>query len=364
MHQPTPSLGRLLMTTDTIGGVWTYALELAQALQEYNIEVVLATMGRRPEAQQRAAIQRLGNMTLYESTFKLEWMHDPWADVQAAGAWLLDIEALTRPDLVHLNGYVHGALPWRSPTLVVGHSCVFSWFAAVRGGAPPADWQRYRREVAHGLRQAHLVTAPTAAMLGALQTHYGAFNAAPAAYNGRSARDFAPGAKEPVIFAVGRLWDEAKNVSTLDQVAPHLSWPVYVAGEACHPEGSAAPLRVVRRLGQLSPDALAAWLSRAAIFALPARYEPFGLSALEAGLAGCALVLGDIPSLREVWGDAAMFVPPDQPEVLAATLQTLIADAPRRELYACRARRRAMQFTPQRMARGYLALYTQLMSPE
>ncbi len=32
---------------------------------------------------------------------------------------------------------------------------------------------------------------------------------------------------------------------------------------------------------------------------LPARYEPFGLSVLEAALSGCALVLGDIPSLRE-----------------------------------------------------------------
>ena len=57
------------------------------------------------------------------------------------------------------------------------------------------------------------------------------------------------------------------------------------------------------------------WLRRATIFALPARYEPFGLSALEAGLAGCALVLGDIP-MREVWHDAAMFVPPEQPAAL------------------------------------------------
>jgi glycosyltransferase involved in cell wall biosynthesis len=106
---------------------------------------------------------------------------------------------------------------------------------------------------------------------------------------------------------------------------------------------------------------LAKWLARAAIFALPARYEPFGLLPLEAGLSGCALVLGDIPSLREVWGDAALFVAPDQPAGLEAALQTLIRNAPFRDWLAKRARERALQYTPERMARAYMALYTQLM---
>ena len=64
-------------------------------------------------------------------------------------------------------------------------------------------------------------------------------------------------------------------------------------------------------LGRLDERRWPSGWPRAAIYALPARYEPFGLSALEAALSGCALVLGDIPSLREVWGDAAVFVPPD-----------------------------------------------------
>ena len=34
------------------------------------------------------------------------------------------LERRLRPDVVHLNGYTHGALPWRAPVLVVGHSCV------------------------------------------------------------------------------------------------------------------------------------------------------------------------------------------------------------------------------------------------
>ena len=123
--------------------------------------------------------------------------------------------------------------------------------------------------------------------------------------NGRAALTAAPVVKEPFILAVGRLWDEAKNVAALERVAPRLGWPVSVAGEEAHPGGGQVRPGHVRRLGRLAPEALAPWFARASIYALPARYEPFGLSALEAALAGCALVLGDIPSLREVWGDAA-----------------------------------------------------------
>lgn len=99
------------------------------------------------------------------------------------------------------------------------------------------------------------------------------------------------------------------------------------------------------------------WLGRAALFALPARYEPFGLSALEAGLAGCALVLGDIPSLREVWGDAAYFVPPEEPEALRQALVKLSGDLAARIELAVRARRRALEYSPARQAAGYLAVY-------
>jgi glycosyltransferase involved in cell wall biosynthesis len=348
------------MTADTLGGVWTYALELAPALQPYGIDIMLATMGAPLQAAQREAVQQVKNITLFESAFKLEWMDDPWQEVAAAGVWLLELAAHTQPDIVHLNGYVHAALPWQCPILVVGHSCVTSWFAAVKGTEPPAMWHRYCQEVRRGLRCAGLVTAPTRAMLTALHRHYGTFAAAQAIPNGCKADRFVPDVKEPFIFTAGRLWDEAKNIAALDQIAPHLPWPIYVAGEPCHPHGSATRLRNIIGLGQLGLEDVALWLSRAAIFVLPARYEPFGLSALEAGLAACALVLGDIPSLREVWDDAALFVPSEQPEALAEALLGLINNASQRHQFAHYARVRAQQFTPERMAQGYIRLYRQL----
>jgi len=352
---------RLLMTADPIGGVWSYALTLAQALQPFGIDIVLATMGAPLQASQREAVQRLDNVTLFESTYQLEWMHEPWEEVEAAGAWLLELDKQMKPRVVHVNGYVHAALPWQCPSLVVGHSCVLSWYAAVKHTAAPAVWKRYRQAITRGLRHAALVTAPTMAMLAALRDHYGTFAAAHAIPNGCRTQGLSPGAKEPFIFTAGRVWDEAKNIAALDQIASHLPWPVYIAGETRHPNGTAVCLHYAIGLGQLPFQEVAMWLRRAAIFALPARYEPFGLSALEAGLAGCALVLGDIPSLREVWHDAALFVPPEQPEALEAALLGLIADTSRRWHMAHEAHTRAQQFTPERMAQGYMTLYRQLI---
>jgi glycosyltransferase involved in cell wall biosynthesis len=163
--------------------------------------------------------------------------------------------------------------------------------------------------------------------------------------------------KEPFILAAGRLWDEAKNVRALAEVAPRLPWPVFLAGDRRSPDGTAARLHGCNLLGQLRTADLASWYARAAIYALPARYEPFGLSALEAALSGCALVLGDIPSLREVWQDAAVFVPPDNPELLEAALRRLMDDPPQRERMAARAADRAHRYTPSRMVAEHLGAY-------
>ncbi|MCA1553224.1 MAG: glycosyltransferase family 4 protein, partial [Chloroflexi bacterium] len=191
---------------------------------------------------------------------------------------------------------------------------------------------------------------------------YGALPSSRVIANGRDPKFFRTLAKQDFVLTAGRVWDEAKNIYALDQVAPHLPWRIYVAGEPKHPEGGVAPTTHLRALGHLSPHTLARWYGGAAIFALPARYEPFGLSALEAGLAGCALVLGDIPSLRDVWGDAALFVPPDDTEMLTKVLRQLIANPAQRKSLAQRARRRALAYLPQRMGAGYLAAYSELLA--
>src|SRR5947208_13534633 len=99
---------------------------------------------------------------------------------------------------------------------------------------------------------------------------------------------------------------------------------------------------------------MAHWLGRASIYALPARYEPFGLSALEAALSGCALVLGDIPSLREYWDGAAFFCDPENPESLRSALLELIGCDSRRRKLAQAARARAASFAPTLFGAAYM----------
>lgn len=350
------------MTADTVGGVWNYALELGRGLGGLGVEVALATLGAPPSRAQREEARRLPNLSLFKSEFKLEWMEKPWRDVRTAGAWLLHLERRLAPDIIHLNGYAHGALPFVAPRLVVGHSCVLSWWRAVHGREAPRKWDRYREEVARGLHAADAVVAPSHSLLRALEELYGPLARRSVIYNGRAAAEFAPGAKEEFVLAAGRLWDEAKNIGALARVASHLPWPVLLAGDERHPTGGSSRFENAHLLGRLSPTELAAWMSKASLYALPARYEPFGLSALEAALAGCALVLGDIPSLREIWRGAALFVPPDDEAALRCALESLMADDALRQSLAARARRRALRFTSRRMVEGYLKVYAELLA--
>jgi glycogen(starch) synthase len=349
-------IGHVLMTADAVGGVWTYALDLCRALAADRIQVTLATMGPRPSCDQLAAAQSIPGLEIVSGDFQLEWMDDPWADVAAAGDWLLDLEQRTAPDLLHLNGFAHAALPFLSPVLVVGHSCLSSWADAVPDAIDPRKIAAYRLHVRRGLQGADWVVAPSAAMLAALQDHYGPLPRTAVIPNGRCGTPFAPAAKEPFVLTAGRVWDRAKNIEAVAAVADRLPWPVFVAGDGQTAAGLGPNLHA---LGHLDQPMMAAWLGRASIFALPARYEPFGLLPLEAALSGCALVLGDIPSQREIWGGAADYVDPDDHEALRLMLLRQI-ESPDRKARAQAARTRAQAYSVEGMTAAYRALYTDM----
>jgi len=354
---------RVLMTADAVGGVWRYAVDLARELACCDVGTTLAVMGPQPTAAQRAEA-RDAQIDVVDRPYRLEWMDEPWDDVAGAGAWLLELEQEVQPSLVHLNGYAHAALPWSCPVMVVAHSCVRTWWRAVRREAPPPELDRYTCAVTAGLAAAQVVVAPTRAMAAALEGEYGALAPACVIPNGRyTTRGVsATPAKEQMVLAAGRIWDEAKNTGALCAIADKLAWPVYVAGDPQRPDGRCGRLSGVHLLGRLSSEELAGWYDRASIYALPARYEPFGLSVLEAASAGCALVLGDIPSLRENWNGAAVFVPPDDHPALASAIGQLIARPDERARFARAAAERATAFTIDHTAGEYLQLYHSLIA--
>jgi glycogen(starch) synthase len=350
---------RILMTCDCVGGIWTYALDLACGLREYGFETELVAFGPAPTSQQRVQLAR-AQIQFEVAPFKLEWMNEPWSEVDQAISWLQRRVDQTRPDLLHFNGYSYAGASWQQPTLVVGHSCVLSWWQAVKGEAAPSSYREYRRRVNSGLSSATKVVAPSEAMLSSLQQHYDWSGNGIVIPNGRPAPESVE-EKRPGIVSIGRFWDEAKGVRLLSEVAAQVSWPIYLVGD--QERKPADNLTALRTLGKLSSAEVSDVLNRAMIYAAPVLYEPFGLAILEAGLRRCALVLSDLPALREIWQESAIFVDPRNHPEWRDKLNWLADDAVARNKLADRARARALEFSGELMCRRYAGLYGTMVRP-
>ena len=339
---------RVLLAGDILGGVRTYLVELARGLAAAGVDVDVALLGAQPDAELERELAGTAASSWQALDASLEWMHDGSADVSAAAAWIEELRAATAPDILHMNAFVPVVEP-DVPVLLTAHSCVSTWWRAVRGSDPPPLWDRYRALVASALGRAELVVTPTAALLRDLDSIYGRVSAARVIANGLDVPRTAPGPRERLVVTAGRLWDPAKNARLLAAAAPRIHARVVAAGDGRF-DGVACvgPLPRARVLGLMR---------RAAVYCEPARYEPFGLSALEAALCGCALVLGDIPSLREVWGRAASYVSPDDPEALAHEVNLLLDDEQRRAAAARDALAVAAGYSRSRMVGGYLGGY-------
>jgi len=345
---------QVLTTVDAVGGVWTYALELARALPD--VRFSLAHMGPRPNDAQRREAARLSNVQLFESDFALEWQPNPWRDVDDAGHWVRELTRDLKPSVIHFNGFSHAALGWETPTVVVAHSCVLSWWRAVKGEAAPCEWDEYRRRVASGLHAADAVVAPTKSFGEEIRALYDLARPIEIIFNGAQALSGAETfAREAEVFAAGRAWDEAKNFAVLEEAAARI--PVRLAGDA----GDFSSKKI-QLLGRLASAELGFALRKSAIFAHPALYEPFGLGVLEAAHAGCALVLSDIPTLRELWNDAALFCAPRDARAWAQTLESLANRPDECARLGAQARERAARYNRSAFGQGYRALYENLLS--
>jgi glycogen(starch) synthase len=359
---------RVLVTTDTVGGVWTYTRELIGGLLRRGLDVSLVSFGGLPTASQTAWLD--SRVDFRPTAYRLEWMHDAERDVEDSINYLEAVVRQVSPDLLHLNQFCYGRVRASVPRLVVAHSDVLSWWSEVKGEpAPDEPWFRwYRSVVQEGLAGADLVVAPSRWMLEALVRHYGRPAHTALVYNGRDPRRFdCHDNKQDLVVGVGRLWDEAKQVRLLAQLSE--SCPVVIAGSDRDPGGLARNRDLdfgrAAIVGLQPEEQLADLFARAAIYAGTSRYEPFGLAPLEAALAGCALVLNDIPSFREIWGDAAIYFHRNDAGSLASTVRGL-RSAPRlRRVYGAKAQQRARdRYTADRMVSEYLQIYGNLVAQE
>jgi glycosyltransferase involved in cell wall biosynthesis len=148
----------------------------------------------------------------------------------------------------------------------------------------------------------------------------------------------------------GRMWDRAKNLRLL--LERTLPLPLVIAGE-CH-DGVRDSTDGVLCIGPQTQTQLFDLFEQSAVYLCTSLYEPFGLAPLEAALCGCAVLAMDLPSLREVWGSAALYFHDadslshllirlrDNPELLAQAQARSVA--------------RATTYTTSRMADQYLEL--------
>ncbi len=347
---------RVLMTLDAMGGVWRYAVDLARGLNRSGIGCVLAGVGPPPGA---VAALDLPQTELIWTGETLDWMTEDEAILDSLPATLLSLARTHRCDLLHLNLPSQAAgLPGDIGVVVASHSCVPTWWDAVRETPLPEHWAWQRHRNRRGLDRADRVLAPSASHAAALARSYGPVERLSVVRNaGDGASEVCD--KEPFVFAAGRWWDEAKNACTLDRAARASPWPVRMAGSLCGPDGQ--PILHAEALGALPPAAMLGLMRRAAVFASPSRYEPFGLAVLEAASQGAALVLSDVPTFRELWDGAALFVPATDHAGFAAAIATLAADAPRRRDLSRRAARIASGLTPARQLEGVIAAYADAM---
>ena len=355
----------VLITTDAIGGVWTYTQELACGLLRRGIKVTLVSFGEIPSPDQTEWMDGFSNLDFRATGFPLEWMQEGRGDVEASQEYLKAVIAEVGPDLLHFNQYCYGAIAPDLPRIVVAHSDVISWWRAVHNADPPTtQWLRwYREQIQTSIAAADAVIAPSRWMLDSLRNIYGEPNNGLVINNGRTPARFNPDLpKESLALSVGRIWDSGKQTTLLCR--QDLPLDVVIAGCGDHPDPAVrntvtvSPIPRVRLLGKQNESQLRQLLGKASIYAATSRYEPFGLAPLEAALSRSALLMNDIPVFRELWGDAALYFEHNCGDSLRAGLAQLQQDSALRNSFANRAYERARRlFCSDRMVSEYLELY-------
>jgi glycosyltransferase involved in cell wall biosynthesis len=116
----------------------------------------------------------------------------------------------------------------------------------------------------------------------------------------------------------------------------------------------------VDRIGYQSTAELVRSYQTASVTVLPSRYEGFGFPVVESMACGTPVICSDIPVLREVAGDSAIFASPDDVSALCDAIVRAVNDQTLREELIRAGLVRANRFTWMENARRTLELYTQL----
>jgi glycosyltransferase involved in cell wall biosynthesis len=104
--------------------------------------------------------------------------------------------------------------------------------------------------------------------------------------------------------------------------------------------------------GWVAADELDALYRGAMAYVLPSRFEGFGLPVLEAMSRGCPVVCSDLPVLREVGGDAALYTDTRDVRAFASTITRVLIDDGLQMRLVSAGLKQAMRFSWEQTARA------------
>jgi glycosyltransferase involved in cell wall biosynthesis len=165
--------------------------------------------------------------------------------------------------------------------------------------------------------------------------------------------------RRPYILAVSSM-SPNKNFRSLMKAMEHIdnrAFDVVVAGGTNPRIFREQDIQIpdtVKYLGYVSDSQLRALYEGAMGFIYPSTYEGFGLPPIEAMTCGCPVIVSDIPPLREVCGEAALYCNPYEPTDIAQKMVQLSEDAVLRSDLIHKGRERAERYTWRRAAWGLL----------
>jgi glycosyltransferase involved in cell wall biosynthesis len=125
---------------------------------------------------------------------------------------------------------------------------------------------------------------------------------------------------------------------------------------------AAGVLDDVRLLGGCSRAQLDSLYALADCLVLPTLHEGFGLPVLEAMVRSLPVACSDIPALREVAGDAALYFDPRAPAAIAARIEQLLSDRALARSLRERGVARSAQFSWSAAAAGTLESYRRALA--
>ncbi len=177
------------------------------------------------------------------------------------------------------------------------------------------------------------------------------------------------GLHSPYFLAVGTL-EPRKNLLTLIRAYGALPsdfrrrYTLVIAGAPgwrnSAIRAAAGPLireGTLRFAGYIPDDELPWLYAGATMLLFPSLYEGFGMPAIEAMACGTPVLASDIPVLREVGADAAVFIPATDMRQWGETIAAVAGDRARRDGLREQGRRQAARFSFEESARRLLDVW-------